>query len=108
LFDIFYKVFNNIAISEALLFDCNDTKHSGLNRVLAFKKIKAVWNESRKLSKIKVKSRNIFESLKDLTSYYDHNITILRYTQKGDRRRICQKDLTGKSQIQSRKYQKDS
>jgi len=78
----------------------NDTEHFRENRIWAFKKVKAVWNESRKRSKIKVKGRNIFNQIKELASYYDHNITILRYAQKGDRRRICQKNSSRKSGLE--------
>jgi hypothetical protein len=64
----------------------NDPERFGHTRVWAFKNIKALWKESRKRSKIRVKGRNIFNQIKDEASYYDNNISILRYTQKGDRR----------------------
>lgn len=82
----------------------NDAEHFRQNRAWAFKKVKGVWQESRKRSKIKVKGRNIFDQIKELASYYDNNITILRYTQKGDRRRVCQKGASGKSEIKQRKH----
>jgi hypothetical protein len=81
-------------------FGYNDPEHFRQNRVWAFKKIKIVWNESRKRSKIKVKGQNLFNQIKELASYYDNNITILRYTQKRDRRRVCQKNTFRKSKIQ--------
>ena len=82
----------------------NDPEHFYLNRAEAFKKVKMIWNKSRKRSKIKVKGRNIFNQIKDLASYYDHHITILRYTQKRNRTRIRQKNSVGESKVQSRKH----
>jgi hypothetical protein len=52
-----------------------------INRAETFKKIKAVWNESMGRSKIKVKGR-FFNQIKELTSYYDNNITTLYYILK--------------------------
>ena len=64
----------------------NDTEHFKQNRNWAFKKVKGIWNESRKRSKIKVKGRTIFNQIKELASYYDNNITILHYTQTRNKR----------------------
>ncbi len=69
----------------------NDPEHFRKNRVWAFKKVKAVWNENMKRSKINVRTQNIFNQIKELASYYENYIIILRYTQKRDWRRVCQK-----------------
>jgi len=69
----------------------NDTEHFYISKIEAFRKIKRVWNESRRRSKIKVKGRSLFEQIKELASYHDNFITNLFYAQKRDRSRICKK-----------------
>ena len=86
-----YYTINLFYCQDKSSFGYNDPEHFWMNRVEALRKIKALWNKSRRRSKIKVKGRNFFNQIKELASYYDNYITILSFTQKGDWRRVCPK-----------------
>jgi hypothetical protein len=68
----------------------NNIEHFYISKIEAFRKIERIWNEGREVApKIKVEGRNLFEQIKELTSYHDNFIINLFYAQKRKRSRIC-------------------